>query len=82
MTTPEPPQPAASDPDELVTTREIAARLGVPENTVYSWRHRGVLPDPDSSRGPQGGVYLWRWSTICRLELPPRRGRVVGRPQA
>lgn len=70
---------ADHDPDELVTVETIARRLRVAENTIYGWRHRGRFPAPDSARGPQGGVLLWRWSTIEGWSPP---ARVVGRPRA
>jgi len=66
-------------PDELVTIDEIARRRCWPANTIYGWRHRGRFPAPDSARGPQGGVLLWRWSTIEGWEPP---ARVAGRPRA
>jgi transposase-like protein len=68
--------------DPLLTIEQIAAQLGVRPNTVYGWRHRGHLPPPDDTRGPNGGILLWRRSTIDGANLPPRRTRLVGRPQA
>ncbi|ORB70853.1 helix-turn-helix transcriptional regulator [Mycobacterium scrofulaceum] len=32
--------------DELISLRELAAYLGVPESTVYSWRCNGSMPIP------------------------------------
>ena len=44
--------------DVLVSTQEIALRLGVKHKTVYTWRARGVLPEPDFDLGV-GPVWLW-----------------------
>jgi hypothetical protein len=45
----------------VVGAKEIAARLGVPENTVHIWRKRGVLP---KAEGTVSGMPAWNWSTI------------------
>lgn len=73
---------AEHDPAELLTIDEIAERLGVAVNTVYGWRHRGQLPDPDEILPPRKALLRWRWATIAGANLPPRRTRAVGRPQA
>ena len=44
----------------VVSAKKIAEKLGVKTRTVYQWRHRGLLPDPDVSVSPA----LWRWSTV------------------
>jgi predicted DNA-binding transcriptional regulator AlpA len=46
---------------DIVGAKEIAERLGIPENTVHMWRKRGVLPDPE---GTVSGMPAWRWLTI------------------
>ena len=33
-----------ADSDRLMTIRELSAMLGVPIDTLYGWRHRGVGP--------------------------------------
>lgn len=70
----------AHDPDELLTITEVADRLGVTRNNIYVWRARGLMPPPD--RALRGGSLLWRWATIAGANLPPRRNRAIGRPQA
>lgn len=45
---------------DIVTTKDIAERLGVKHNTVFQWGWRGLLPAPDLKTDPP----LWRWSTI------------------
>lgn len=46
---------------DLVSTAEIAERLGVKKNTVHQWRYRNLFPAPDwqLSIGP-----VWKWSTV------------------
>ncbi len=44
----------------IVSTRDIANRLGVAHRTVYQWRHRGIFPDPDLKQAPP----LWDWVTV------------------
>jgi predicted DNA-binding transcriptional regulator AlpA len=34
-----------SVPDKLITSAEVAERLGVPEPTLRTWRHRGQGPE-------------------------------------
>jgi hypothetical protein len=50
------------DPDELVTVATIAERHQVGVNAVYTWRHRGLLPDPVQR---YGNVLLWRWRDVA-----------------
>jgi predicted DNA-binding transcriptional regulator AlpA len=58
---------------DIVGAKEIAERLGIPENTVHMWRKRRLLPDPD---GMVSGMAAWRWATIKNwLES---RGEVSG----
>ena len=52
----------------LVGLTQIAERLGVPGNTVDSWRHRGKLPVPDLKIGKRD---FWYWKTITKWK-PPR----------
>jgi len=46
---------------DLVGLTQIAERLGVPRNTVDSWRARGKLPEPDLMIGIHP---YWDWETI------------------
>lgn len=45
----------------IVSSHEIADRLGVKPQTVHMWQWRGLLPAPDWSLriGP-----VWRWERI------------------
>jgi predicted site-specific integrase-resolvase len=45
------------DPEQLVGIAEIADLLGVPANTVRTWKRRGVLPPPVRVLR-QGGVWV------------------------
>lgn len=49
---------------DLVSLAEIANRLGVPPGTVYAWRKRNRLPEPDWTVSESTPV--WRWQTIQR----------------
>lgn len=40
---------------------EIAERLGVPQATVATWRHRGLLP---AAEAIVGGRPCWAWATV------------------
>lgn len=64
------------DPDELLTVEQIAARKDVAPATVYGWRHRGLMPDPDQR---YGRLMLWRWKTVEGLEIDRS---ATGRPRA
>jgi hypothetical protein len=46
---------------DVVGAKEIAERLGIPENTVHMWRKRGLLPNAE---GVVSGMPAWRWTTI------------------
>ena len=46
---------------DIVGAKEIAERLGIPENTVHMWSKRRLLPEPD---GTVSGMAAWRWVTI------------------
>lgn len=59
---------------ELVGCQEIAERLNVPPNTVYAWRHRKLLPEPEHT---VGGRPAWKWSTI--RQWADRTGRLPHR---
>jgi predicted DNA-binding transcriptional regulator AlpA len=45
-----------------VGAEEIAARLGVPRQTVYTWRHRDVFLEP---KGTVGGRPAWDWPDVA-----------------
>jgi len=73
-----PPQPTAlaepqhpSGGERLWTAADVAAYLGVPIKTVYTWRTRG--------RGPKGfriGKHLrWRVSTVFEWSLDQERNQ-------
>ena len=53
-----------SSPDESlpVGAAEIAARLGVRAQTVHTWRHRKLLPQP---RWTVSGQPAWDWPEIA-----------------
>jgi len=34
----------ATVPDQLLTLSEVAEHLGVPLQTIYTWRHHGEMP--------------------------------------
>lgn len=50
----------ADQPDDLLTTAEVAARIKRPAGTIRQWRHRGY--------GPQGfrigGTVVYRRSSV------------------
>ena len=46
---------------EPVGLTEIAARLGVPKRTAYTWKNRGLLPEP---RWTVSGWPAWNWPDI------------------
>jgi hypothetical protein len=55
--------PDAVDPDQLVTTAEIAERLGLAHSeTVHSWRTRH--PDFPAPVVDRGRVLLWLWPDV------------------
>lgn len=59
--------------EEPVGIVEIAARLGVPRQTVDVWRLRGVLPPP---KGEVGGRPAWDWPDVLAWSIEtghPRR---------
>jgi hypothetical protein len=63
---------------EPVGLREIAARLGVPEQTPKTWRFRKVLPEPT---GTLSGVPWWDWPVIeawAKLRGLPREAADAG----
>lgn len=47
---------------EPVGQKEIAARLGVKEETVQKWCTRRILPEPEPTT--VGGRPWWRWHVI------------------
>ncbi|HEY4869606.1 MAG TPA: helix-turn-helix domain-containing protein [Candidatus Dormibacteraeota bacterium] len=65
----------ATNPVNPVGATEIAELFGVPVNTVYTWRKRGLLPTPDwiVSNSP-----IWRLARILawsrKSGLPRKRG--------
>jgi hypothetical protein len=46
---------------DLVDLRGISRRLEVPMDTVYKWRFRDLLPEPDY---PEISHPIWNWETI------------------
>lgn len=59
---------------EVVGIAEIAERLDVKVETVYQWRQRELLPDPDIYQKPP----LWRWPTVEKWARETRRLPVEG----
>jgi predicted DNA-binding transcriptional regulator AlpA len=55
---------------EVVGVAEIAERLEVKVTTVYQWRQRKLLPEPDY---PLGMGPAWKWSTIEEWARETRR---------
>jgi predicted DNA-binding transcriptional regulator AlpA len=56
------PRRRAASPESLpVGAAEIAARLGVRPQTVHTWRHRKLMPQP---RWTVSGQPAWEWSEI------------------
>ncbi len=47
---------------DLVGVADIAERLGVRPQTAATWRHRGLLPEPDWM---VSGLPVWDWPTIA-----------------
>ena len=68
----------------LVSTQEIAQRLGVKHQTVHTWRARGILPEPDFDLGV-GPVWLWEtireWA-VSTGRLRPGQHRHTTTPAA
>ncbi|MGH3814189.1 MAG: MerR family DNA-binding transcriptional regulator [Pseudonocardiaceae bacterium] len=59
-------------PDEpLITTGEVARRLGVTTSAIGRWVQRGLLTPAVVT---PGGRYRWRWSDIER-QLREQRQR-------
>lgn len=54
-----------------VGAAEIAERLDVKPQTVHTWRHRGLMPDP---RWTVSGQPAWEWREI--EEWARRTGRL------
>jgi uncharacterized protein YjcR len=69
---------ATSVPDPLLGIRDIAEWLGVPRDTVKTWRQRGVLPDPDDY---VSGNPAWRRSTIVEAFKGTNREKLLGGEQ-
>jgi hypothetical protein len=62
---------ALTDP---VGAKEIATLLGVAEQTVQAWKHRGLLPSP---RWPQvGGRPAWAWEQVRAWAIETGRASV------
>lgn len=63
-------------PDQLVSSHEIAVRLGVKPQTVWQWVARGVLPEPWGSWGAPGKQWrLWEWSAVEQWAKATGRAR-------
>jgi len=70
--------------NDPVGTAELAVRLGVERSTVYQWRRRGLMPEPDLVLS---GTPVWEWSTVeqwaaatGRLEGVRKGGRPIKIP--
>jgi len=58
--------------DPWLTSGDVAELLGVRRSTVYTYRSRGLLPEPGTRFGP---TPLWRRSAIERWQAKrPGRG--------
>jgi len=55
--------PVEDADEELITTAEVAKRLGVTSRAVTSWIKTGVLTPAFTT---PGGKYRWRWSEVQR----------------
>ncbi|MGQ0773516.1 MAG: MerR family DNA-binding transcriptional regulator [Pseudonocardiales bacterium] len=49
------------DDDPLITTGEVAKRLGVTPGAVGKWARTGMLTPAITT---PGGRYRWRWSEV------------------
>lgn len=65
-----------SDADWPVGSKEVCARLGVHEATVWQWRQRGELPPEDAT---VGGRPAWRWGTIWQWAIETGRTQPGGK---
>ena len=55
----------------MLTTKEVAERLGVKPNTVSGYRHHGYMPPPDGKLGKT----VWWWEGTITAWQATRRGR-------
>jgi len=55
------PAPASEGQDEMLTKKELAAKLKVSVRTVEQWQHDGHLPYLRIS-----GVLLFHWPTVVK----------------
>jgi hypothetical protein len=62
--------------DVPIGQQEIAALLGRPENTVWVWRYRGVLPLED---GWVSGIPWW-WRNRTIIPWARETGRLTAAP--
>lgn len=53
-----------------VGSNDIAARLGVAEQTVKTWKQRGVLPPPSWT---VSGRPAWNWPDIAKWARETKR---------
>lgn len=63
---------------ELVGCAEVAERLRVSPNTLYSWRRRPSSGFPPAEH-TVGGRPAWKWTTVRRWA--ERTGRLPGEVQ-
>jgi excisionase family DNA binding protein len=65
-----------AQPKDLLTAREVAARIGVGLRTVWRWTATGDLPAPVRC-GRNGRVVRWKTTDIEQFveALPVRRKR-------
>ena len=66
--------------DGYLTSTELADKLGIRHTSVYRYRVRGDIPDPDEY---VGRTPLWKETTIAAwLEARPGHGWRKGRTSA
>jgi predicted DNA-binding transcriptional regulator AlpA len=65
--------PRNVDPDDLVGSREIAARLGIAQSTVVQWRKRySGFPEPVAKLHQ---TLVWSWADIEEWTRKNRKPR-------
>ena len=50
--------------NDLLTFDDVADLTGIKRNTLYQWRLRGKMPDPDAEIGSRVPKPLWNRETI------------------
>ena len=63
---------ATPDPEQLLTTREVAQLLGVTRTVVNQWRRQGLLP-ASIRHGQDSGHFLHTLTDVRRIAAAPAR---------